>query len=127
MAPLERGELAGPDEIVRRLALPHGVGLVGDPDGADETLSVASPDGTITTQDGRELTLDTHYTIDAAGVFALTAAGLALFNDLDDTDPADIFVLNYAVSDGTDTTANTLTVTVNGGNDALVQLHQRLV
>ena len=84
-----------------------------DPDASD-VLSVQNLDGTITTVDGRVLTLGVDYTV-TGSVFELTAAGLALFGDLGDAED-DTFTFNYEVTDGTAATSNTLDVTVSGGN-----------
>ena len=79
-------------------------------------LAVSLLPSSITTDDGRVLQLGTHYTA-AGGIFELTAAGFALFNDLD-TAENDSFVLNYRISNGLISTPNTLSVTVNGAADA---------
>ena len=86
-----------------------------DPDSGN-TLSAVNADTTIVTADHRTLHAVTDYTV-TSGVFALTAAGFAQFNSLG-ASQHDSFTVNYRISDGTVSLANTLTVTVNGANDA---------
>lgn len=97
---------------------PYSVNLLTAAGAADvdsATLSAVNAEASMTTTGGRSLTLDTHYTVSGAS-FALTAAGLQLFNDLN-SGQTDTFVFDYDVSDGSATTANTLTVTVNGADE----------
>lgn len=79
------------------------------------TLVVIDPQGTVTTDDGRVLTLGTHYTV-AGATFALTAAGFALFNGLS-LGAEDSFSFSYKISDGTVAPTNVLTIVVTGQND----------
>jgi hypothetical protein len=67
---------------------------------------------------GRELELGTHYTV-VGSTFELTAAGFALFDSLAEG-VEDTFVVTFEVTDGIAAVANTLTVTVEGANDAPV-------
>jgi len=97
------------------------VDLIVDASAADADGPTAPPVATgtpasITTAQGRTLTAGTHYTVSGAS-FALTAAGLALFADLIPA-AADTFVVNYSITDGVATIPNTLSVTINGANDA---------
>ncbi len=90
-------------------------GFATDPDATD-VLSVVNADTPISTTGGRALT-SADFTIDANGVFSLTATGIAAFNDLKEGEP-DSFVLNFEVTDGTNPPVpNTLTVNVTGVND----------
>ena len=84
-----------------------------DPDAGD-VLSVQNADTRITTTGGRTLDLGTHYTVNGSA-FELTAAGLALFNDLANGQ-SDDFSFGYEISDGFAPIGNTLDVTVTGGN-----------
>ena len=97
---------------------PLNVDLLGDAAAADpdasDVLSVQNLDDTVTTSDGRFLTLDVDYTV-TGSVFELTAAGLAQFGDLADAED-DTFTFNYEITDGTSAISNTLDVTVSGGN-----------
>jgi T1SS-143 domain-containing protein len=92
--------------------------LTGANDVDGNTLTAVNPDVTITTFGNRTLELGTHYTF-AGNVFEITPAGFALFNSLAQGE-TDTVVFNYAISDGTVSVANSLTVTVNGSNDAPV-------
>jgi hypothetical protein len=73
---------------------------------------------TVTTAGGRTLTLGTDYTLSGA-TLALTTAGFGRFDSLGagQTDQA---VVGFRVSDGVLSTANVLTLTINGANDAAV-------
>ncbi len=88
-----------------------------DPD-AGATLSVTGLASSVTTSGGRTLTLGTDYTL-TGPTLALTATGFAKFNSLANG-ATDIAVFGYAVSDGSLSTANALTLTVTGANDAPV-------
>ncbi|MCL6699680.1 VCBS domain-containing protein, partial [Sphingomonas sp. NSE70-1] len=83
---------------------------------AGTTLNVVNADTSVTTSDGRTLTLGTHYTV-SGSTFALTSAGFALFNSMPAGD-TDTLVFHFGVSDSITTTPNTLTVTVNGAAEA---------
>ena len=88
-----------------------------DPDG--DRISAANLDGSITTADGRHLTLGADYTF-AGSTFAITASGFAEFNSLAQG-TADTAVFGFDVVDFLGAvTHNTLTLTVNGANDAPV-------
>lgn len=80
------------------------------------TLAVQGVDATVTTSGGRVLTLGVDYTV-AGSTLQLTAAGFAQFNGLafGQTDQA---VVDFSVTDGALATANTLTITITGANDA---------
>ncbi|MEP4194774.1 MAG: VCBS domain-containing protein [Aliishimia sp.] len=83
-----------------------------------DTLSAVDVADTLTTQGGRTLVIDVDYTLGIGAQFVtLTAAGVAKFNDLA-AGETDQFVLNFGVTDGVETVANTLTLTVTGENDA---------
>jgi VCBS repeat-containing protein len=69
----------------------------------------------ILTTDGRQLVAGLDYAI-TGSTFALTDHGFAQFQNLA-AGYSDKFVLSYGVSDGTNTRATTLTVTVNGANE----------
>jgi VCBS repeat-containing protein len=84
-----------------------------------DVLSVVNPDASVTTTGGRTLHLGTDYTVDADGNAALTAAGAAVFNSLK-AGETDTGVFHYGVTDGASTTAGTVTLTVQGVNDAPV-------
>jgi VCBS repeat-containing protein len=88
-----------------------------DPDEGD-VLSVQNVAAAITTEGGRELELGVHYTV-VGSTFELTAAGFALFDSLAEG-AEDTFVVTFEVTDGIAAVANTLTVTVEGANDAPV-------
>jgi hypothetical protein len=81
-----------------------------------DVLSVTGLDGSIVTAGGRHLVLGTDYTLNGS-TLTLTADGFAKFNSLpaSQTDQA---VFHFGVSDGILTTADVLTVNVNGANDA---------
>ncbi|GEP61038.1 putative Ig domain-containing protein [Reyranella soli] len=86
-----------------------------DPDQGNQ-LSVADLDTTVTSASNRLLALGVDYTL-TGSTFALTAAGFPKFNSLSVTQ-SDEFVFHFNISDGILETANTLTVTVDGANDA---------
>jgi murein DD-endopeptidase MepM/ murein hydrolase activator NlpD len=87
-----------------------------------DLLSVAGLDASVTTTGGRTLVRGTDYTL-VGSVLALTTAGFAEFNNLAalQTDQA---VFHFDVSDGILGTANTLTLTVVGANDAPILANQ---
>jgi VCBS repeat-containing protein len=85
--------------------------------GGGGTLSAVNADSSIVTAGGRTLVLGTDYTVSAAGAFELTAEGLAHFKNLS-ASQHDSFTFHYTISDGTVALGNTLTVTVDGTNDA---------
>ena len=87
-----------------------------DPDG--DALSVQDVATSVTTSGLRTLLLGTDYTV-TNGVFALTAAGFAKFNALNDGE-SDELTLTYKVSDGQAQTSNSLTVTIVGANEVVV-------
>jgi VCBS repeat-containing protein len=89
-----------------------------DVDLPPQTLTASGVPTSITTAGGRTLHQGTHYTVSGAS-FVLTVAGLALFNSLAAA-ASDQVVVNYQVSDGVAQPPNTLTITVNGANDAPV-------
>jgi VCBS repeat-containing protein len=93
--------------------------LTGAADPEEDTISIKNLAGSVTTADGRSLALGTDYTLGGSTI-ALTAQGFAKFNSLSagSTDKA---VFSYNVEDflGADT-HNTLTLTINGSNDAPV-------
>lgn len=92
-----------------------------DPDPGD-LLSVAGLEASLTTTGGRTLATGIDYTL-IGSVLALTTAGFAKFNSLAglQTDQA---TFHFDVSDGILGTANTLTLTVVGANDAPVLANQ---
>ncbi|MEZ5929548.1 MAG: type VI secretion system tube protein Hcp [Parvularculaceae bacterium] len=90
--------------------------LAGANDPESAKLAVQNLDGTVTTSDGRVLTLGVDYTLSGA-TLALTAAGFAQFNSLAAAQ-SDQAVFHFGVTDGTRSTPNTFTLTVNGANDA---------
>ena len=91
-----------------------------DPNG--DTISVVGLDATVTTTGGRVLISGTDYT-QTGSSFALTAAGFAKFNSLAEG-VNDTVVVHFGVTDNgpevPNTTPNTLTITVQGTNDAPV-------
>lgn len=92
--------------------------LAGATDADGDALSVVDLVDTLTTRDGRVLTKGADYTlVSGARFITLTAAGLAKFNDLADGE-ADQVIVRFGVSDGTDSVANTLTLTIAGANDS---------
>ena len=86
-----------------------------DPDAGDH-LSVLGLDASVTTAGGRALALGADYTLNGS-TLALTAAGFANFNGLSGSQ-SDHAIFHFGVSDGTVATADTLTLTVIGANDA---------
>jgi hypothetical protein len=86
-----------------------------DPDAGDH-LSVLGLDTSVTTASGRALALGTDYTLNGS-TLALTAAGFAKFNNLSGSQ-SDHAIFHFGVSDGTVATADTLTLTVTGADDA---------
>jgi VCBS repeat-containing protein len=91
--------------------------LTGAADPEGDSISIQNLVGSVTTTDGRSLTLGTDYTISGSTI-ALTSQGFAKFNSLS-AGSTDKVVFGYDVQDflGADT-HNTLTVTINGLNDA---------
>jgi len=91
--------------------------LVGasDPDQGD-ALTIVNLGASLTTAGGRTLAQGSDYTL-SGSTLALTAAGFAKFNGLSGTQ-SDEAVFHFGVSDSTATTADTLTLTINGANDA---------
>jgi VCBS repeat-containing protein len=85
-----------------------------DPDG--DSISIKDLAGSVTTADGRSLTLGTDYTLSGSTI-ALTAQGFAKFESLGEGS-TDQVVIGYNVEDflGADT-HNALTLTVDGVND----------
>jgi hypothetical protein len=81
-------------------------------------LSVQNVAAAIITAGGRELELGVHYTVEGS-TFELLAEGFALFDSLAEG-AEDTFVVTFEVTDGIAAVANTLTVTVEGANDAPV-------
>jgi VCBS repeat-containing protein len=81
-----------------------------------DQLAISALDTTVTTAGGRSLAFGTDYTL-SGSTLALTAAGFAKFSTLaaSQTDQA---VFHYDVSDGVVATANMLTLTINGADDA---------
>jgi VCBS repeat-containing protein len=92
--------------------------LSGASDPESAPLSVVGLDTAVTSAGGRALALGTDFTL-TGGSLSLTAAGLAKFDALGQG-ATDSLVFNFGVSDGVQTTANTLTLTINGANDAPV-------
>ena len=89
-----------------------------DADGPTTPPTVTGLPATIVTTRGQMLASGTHFTVSGTS-FVLTVAGLALFNGMAAAE-SDSFVVPYSVSDGILSTPNTLSVTVNGANDAPV-------
>ena len=85
-----------------------------DPDG--DALMIQDLAAQVTTREGRILTQGTDYQLQN-GVLGLTAAGIALFNDLA-AGQTDQVTFAFSVSDGVDTTSNTFTLTVIGADDS---------
>jgi VCBS repeat-containing protein len=81
-------------------------------------LSVQGLAASVTGTGGLTLSLGTHYT-QSGSTLALTAAGFAALNSLAEGE-SEQFVFNYQVSDGAAATADSLTLTVTGANDAPV-------
>ncbi|WP_035695065.1 putative Ig domain-containing protein [Bradyrhizobium liaoningense] len=92
-----------------------------DPDIGD-LLSIFGLDLSVTSAGGRKLVLGTDYTL-TNSTLSLTAAGFAKFNSLAalQTDEA---VFHYGVSDGILVTANALTLSIVGTNDAPTLVNQ---
>jgi Ca2+-binding RTX toxin-like protein len=90
--------------------------LAGAADPESAPLSVVGLDAAVTTAGGRALALGTDFTL-TGSTLALTAVGLAKFDSLPQGGQ-DSAVFHFGVSDGVNTTANTLTLTINGVNDA---------
>jgi Ca2+-binding RTX toxin-like protein len=80
------------------------------------TLGVAGLAANVTTTGGRALVLGTDFVLSGANL-SLTAAGLAKFDALA-PGVQDTAVFNFGVTDGVKTTANSLTLTITGVNDA---------
>jgi VCBS repeat-containing protein len=93
--------------------------LTGAADPEGDSISIKNLAGSVTTADGRSLALGADYTL-AGSTISLTSQGFAKFNSLSagSTDKA---VFGYNVEDflGADT-HNTVTLTINGSNDAPV-------
>jgi Putative Ig domain/Bacterial cadherin-like domain/RTX calcium-binding nonapeptide repeat (4 copies) len=87
----------------------------GDPDAGDH-LSILGLDASVTTAGGRALALGTDYKLNSS-TLALTPAGFAKFNSLSGSQN-DQAIFHFGVSDGTVATADTLTLTVTGADDA---------
>jgi hypothetical protein len=92
--------------------------LEGTADTDGDFLTVVNLDGSVITTGGRTLTLGTDYTLSGSTI-ALTATGLAKFNNLAQG-TSDVALFDYGVTDFLATVSNTLTLTVNGLNDAPV-------
>ena len=86
-----------------------------DPD-QGTVLTVQNLDASVTTTGGRSLALGTDYTLNGSAL-ALTAVGFAKFNSLSGSQ-TDQAVFHFGVSDGVAATADTLTLSVIGANDA---------
>ena len=86
-----------------------------DPDAGDH-LSVLGLDASVTTAGGRALALGTDYTLNGS-TLALTAAGFAKFNSLSGSQ-IDQAIFHFGVSDGIVATADTLTLSIIGADDA---------
>jgi VCBS repeat-containing protein len=82
------------------------------------TLTVQDLAATVATTGSRTLTLGTDYTLTGA-TLALTAAGFAKFDSLA-AGQSDVAVIGFRVSDGSLSTANALTLTVQGVDDQAV-------
>ena len=89
--------------------------LNGASDPGGNALSVLGLAGSIVTAGGRVLAGNQDFVLTGSSL-ALTPTGLAKFNGLA-RGAQDTAVFNFAVSDGSLSTANTLTLTVNGVND----------
>jgi hypothetical protein len=90
--------------------------LSGAADPEDDAISVVSLDGSVTTTDGRTLTLGTDYTLSASTI-ALTSSAFSKFNSLSEG-TTDTAVFHYQVQDALSaSTPNTLTLTIIGAND----------
>jgi VCBS repeat-containing protein len=85
-------------------------------DADSPTLSVTGVPTSITSAGGRALIEGVDYTV-TGSEFGLTAHGLSQFQILP-ANHSDSFVLHYAISDGIAAPGNTLTVTVNGADEA---------
>jgi Ca2+-binding RTX toxin-like protein len=90
--------------------------LAGAADANGDPMSIVDLDASVVTAGGRTLQLGTDFILDGSEL-SLTAAGLAQFDSLAEG-TQDSVTFNFGVSDGTAATPNTLTLTINGVNDA---------
>jgi VCBS repeat-containing protein len=90
--------------------------LTGAAEPDDDAISVVSLDGSVTTPDGRTLTLGTDYTLSGSTI-ALTSSAFSKFDSLSEG-TTDTAVFHYQVQDALGASPrNTLTLTINGAND----------
>jgi hypothetical protein len=92
--------------------------LTGTSDAENDYLVVQQLDPSVSTAEGRTLNLGSDYTL-AGSTISLTPAGFAKFNSLS-LGESDSATFHYKVSDFEAAVSSTLTLTVNGLNDAPV-------